>query len=158
MDVYDIKKDFNVFQVNPIFWKWLFCQRKTLWYEFYHVQVCAFFITRCLFWRIQCTVHSSFFFPVNIALNKVAWQLRPFYDEQLGYFIKASKAVDGLKTDLSYSGYQCTVSADKRYEAEWRVDLGSILGIHYITIYYRTDNLPWGNITKCFFFKTKGVI
>lgn len=56
----------------------------------------------------------------------------------------ASKAVDGLKTNLSFSGYQCTESANVKYEALWRVDLGTVLGIHHITMYYRTDNQAWG--------------
>ncbi|XP_065934159.1 uncharacterized protein [Magallana gigas] len=80
----------------------------------------------------------------NIALKKSTWQLHPYADETLRYSANASKAVDGLKTDLSYTGHQCTVSANKKREAEWRVDLGAVLGINHITIYYRTDNISWG--------------
>lgn len=88
------------------------------------------------------------FFPIleNIALHKSAWQLYPYEYTTFMDILNASKAVDGLKTNLSFSGQQCTQSANYKYEALWRVDLGDILGIHSITIYYRTDNLPWGQI------------
>ncbi|XP_052692784.1 cell death abnormality protein 1-like [Crassostrea angulata] len=76
----------------------------------------------------------------NIALHKIAWQLHP-YNPHIG---NASNAVDGFKTNFSAFGGQCTLSADGQYEAVWRVDLGAVLGIHHITIYYRTGNYPWG--------------
>lgn len=81
----------------------------------------------------------------NIALHKNAWQLRPY---RL-YMWSASNAVDGLKTNFSAFGGQCTISANKQYEAVWRVDLGAVLGIHHITIYYRTGNYPWGMYHNC---------
>lgn len=86
------------------------------------------------------------FFPIleNIALNKSAWQLYPYEIDIFRDFLDASKAIDGLKTNLSFFGQQCTESANSKYEAMWRVDLGAILGIHSITIYYRTDNVHWG--------------
>lgn len=87
-------------------------------------------------------------FSDNIALHKIAWQLYPY--ESLSDSLNASKAVDGLKTNLSFSGKQCTLSANYKNEAQWRVDLGSVLGIHHITIYYRTDNVPWGKYHKCY--------
>lgn len=85
-----------------------------------------------------------YFVLENIALNKVTWQLYPYEIEELSDYLNASKAVDGLKSNLSFSGYQCTISASVKYEAIWRLDLGAILGIHHITIYYRTDNMQWG--------------
>lgn len=87
----------------------------------------------------------------NIALHKTAWQLYPYNHKELGYSLNASKAVDGLKTNLSYLGLQCTESSNYKEEAMWRVDLGSVLGIHHITIYYRTDNAPWGKHLKSSF-------
>lgn len=80
----------------------------------------------------------------NVALHKNAWQLHPYENTYLRVFLNASNAVDGLKTNLSYFGGQCTISAYHQYEALWRVDLGAVLGIHHINIYYRTDDVPWG--------------
>lgn len=87
-------------------------------------------------------------FLENIALKKSAWQLHPYEHSKTSESVNASKAVDGLKTNLSFEGQQCTVSANYKYEAEWRVDLGAVLGIHHITIYYRTDNAQWGKKTE----------
>ncbi|XP_052695923.1 multiple epidermal growth factor-like domains protein 10 [Crassostrea angulata] len=80
----------------------------------------------------------------NIALHKSAWQLYPYENTEVRDYVNASKAVDGLKTNLSFYGQQCTGSANNKYEAILRVDLGAILGIHSITVYYRTDNVEWG--------------
>lgn len=84
----------------------------------------------------------------NIALHKLAVQQHPFLHRDFSYIIfydfSASNAVDGLKTDCSAYGGQCTLSAVNKRVALWYVDLGSILSIHHITIYYRTDNVTWG--------------
>lgn len=85
------------------------------------------------------------FFSENIALYKKASQSHPYINSQVSTaIVDASNAVDGLKSDLSIFGEQCVVSADFQNEALWRVDLGEVLGIHHITIYYRTDNRHWG--------------
>ncbi|XP_061170910.1 uncharacterized protein LOC133180389 [Saccostrea echinata] len=54
----------------------------------------------------------------------------------------AAKAVDGKYSNRSVSGNQCTMSANGQRTAEWRVDLGEVVSISYIKIYYRTDNRP----------------
>lgn len=79
----------------------------------------------------------------NVALRKNTWQLNPYEDSELSKLLDASNAVDGRKTDLSFIGGQCTQSANYKDEAIWRVDLGVVLGIHHITIYYKTDNVAW---------------
>lgn len=84
----------------------------------------------------------------NVALRKSAWQLHPYENPYLRDSMNASKAVDGLKTDLSSSGHQCTLSANLKDQALFSVDLGSVFGTHHITIYYRTDNVPWGKYLK----------
>lgn len=90
-------------------------------------------------------LNTSFFRILeNIALHKSAWQLYPYENRFREVLVHASNAVDGLKTNLSYYGNQCTQSANNKHEAMWRVDLGAILGIDSITIYYRTENMPWG--------------
>ncbi|XP_062602964.1 multiple epidermal growth factor-like domains protein 11 [Saccostrea cucullata] len=55
----------------------------------------------------------------------------------------SSNAVDGLKSDLSAWGRQCVVSKDYYRTATWWVNLTAIHSIHYIRIYYRTDNVVW---------------
>lgn len=83
----------------------------------------------------------------NVALRKNAWQLNPYENPNLSKLLDASNAVDGLKTNLSFSGGQCTQSANNEDIAIWRVDLGVVVGIHHITIYYKTENLKWGKYT-----------
>lgn len=43
--------------------------------------------------------------------------------------------------DRGTVGGQCTISDDGKYNATWRVDLGGIVSISYINIYYRNDNM-----------------
>ncbi|XP_062605893.1 multiple epidermal growth factor-like domains protein 10 isoform X2 [Saccostrea cucullata] len=78
----------------------------------------------------------------NIAFNKTAWQQYPypFFIFQWG----ADKAVDGQFTNRAGSGGQCTISDNEKYNASWWVDLGGVLSIHHINIFYRTDNFEWG--------------
>lgn len=47
--------------------------------------------------------------------------------------------MDGKYFDRGTKG-QCTISDDRRYSATWGVDLGRMVSIRYIDIYYRTDN------------------
>ena len=82
-------------------------------------------------------------FKENIALRKPAYQ----ENQYLGINASssdASNAVDGLKSDLSTMGGQCKYSADHKQTATWWVNLTSIHAIHYVTIYYMTNNAPWG--------------
>ncbi|XP_061180689.1 receptor-type tyrosine-protein phosphatase T-like [Saccostrea echinata] len=76
----------------------------------------------------------------NIALNKPAGQQHPYVGQPWG----ADKAVDGRFDNRGALGNQCTISANVAETATWWVNLGGVLSIHHITIYYRTDNLPWG--------------
>lgn len=78
---------------------------------------------------------------VNIALNKQACQQNPFLAGNDKY--DARNAVDGLKSDLTRDGGQCTLSAAKQ-TATWWVNLTAIHSIHHITIYFMTNNMPWG--------------
>ena len=83
-----------------------------------------------------------FTYTDNIALNKPAWQSSQYNPGDNTF--DASNAVDGLKSDLDWKGGQCAISGESQQTAKWRVDLENILSIRYITIYYRTDNNPWG--------------
>lgn len=58
----------------------------------------------------------------------------------------SENAVDGLYEVRSQFGHQCTLSDNSRYTAEWRVDLGSVVSISHVNVFYRTDNLPSMNI------------
>lgn len=53
---------------------------------------------------------------------------------------RGPKAVDGLYGDRSANGGQCVISENSKKTAEWKVDLGSVVSISHIDIYYRTDN------------------
>ena len=79
----------------------------------------------------------------NIALNKPTYQGNPHtgLPEAL---TQASNAVDGLKTNLSVWGGQCVISDNTKKTATWGVNLTSILSIHHMRIYYRTENAQWG--------------
>ena len=79
-------------------------------------------------------------FVENIALHKPAKEAFPYVHGN----VSAGNAVDGRKTNLSGLGGQCSMSALNKRTATWWVNLGSVLSIHHITIYYRTDNAPWG--------------
>nr|XP_022308538.1 receptor-type tyrosine-protein phosphatase gamma-like isoform X3 [Crassostrea virginica] len=79
----------------------------------------------------------------NIALNKQAHQDFP-YSGFDSHIIDASNAVDGLKSNLGWKGEECVLSEVAQRTATWWVNLTSILSIHHITIYYRTENAPWG--------------
>ncbi|XP_061171007.1 multiple epidermal growth factor-like domains protein 10 [Saccostrea echinata] len=76
----------------------------------------------------------------NLALLKPAYQEYEWPSRPIDW--GAAKAVDGQYSDRGAAGNQCTISADKKQTATWRVDLGSIVSISHIEIHYRTDNIP----------------
>lgn len=71
-------------------------------------------------------------------MHKPTWQEHPWPNQSYDY--GSENAVDGLYYDRSYKGGQCTINADGYYTAELRVDLGNVLNISYINIFYRTSN------------------
>lgn len=74
----------------------------------------------------------TLFFKGNLALNKLT-ELEPKW-EDTNKDVGNENAVDGG------TGGQCAISADNALTAFWYVDLGSVLSISHVDIYYRTDN------------------
>lgn len=74
----------------------------------------------------------------NLALGRPTWEQFPWIKPKKNWGSK--NAVDGSYNDRGASGNQCTISDNYRKTAEWRVDLGDIVSISHIDIYYRTDN------------------
>ncbi|XP_065925855.1 protein draper-like isoform X2 [Magallana gigas] len=75
----------------------------------------------------------------NLALNKPAHEEYPYN----AFDTDASKALDGLKTDLTFLGGQCSMSAQNQRTSTWWVNLTSTRSIHDIRIYYMTGNVYW---------------
>lgn len=76
---------------------------------------------------------------VNLALRKPTWENNPWPELERDY--GSENAVDGMYKNRSDAGGQCTISDDGKYTAEWRVDLGSVVNIKHVIIYYRTDHM-----------------
>lgn len=85
-----------------------------------------------------------FYSSDNLALNKPAHEEYPYVHPDTS----ASNAVDGLKSDLTALGGQCSASASNQRTSTWWVNLTSIRSIHDIRIYYRTGNFAWGMYLK----------
>lgn len=93
---------------------------------------------------------------VNLALQKPTWEKNPWPELERDY--GSENAVDGMYKNRSDAGGQCTISDDCKYTAEWRVDLGSVVNIKHINIYYRTDHMECMSILTekvSFFMKKK---
>lgn len=92
-----------------------------------------------LYKHLFCNFVLYFFVIENLALCGHTGQRHPFSPERSDFV--SENAVDGLYDDRSPFGNQCTISDNYRYTAEWRVDLGSVVSISHVNIFYRTDNL-----------------
>ena len=74
-----------------------------------------------------------------MALRKSVWENRPWPGEKDW---RGDNAVDGRYTNRSAQGGQCVISRDRVENATWKVDLGGVVSISHIYIYYRTENMP----------------
>lgn len=89
----------------------------------------------------------TFILTENIALRKPTYQLNPYTGTEISpSLIDSSRAVDGLKSNLTFWGGQCAISADNKTTATWWVNLNSILSIHHVTVQYRTESNRWGTL------------
>ena len=77
-----------------------------------------------------------------MALGRPVWEDQPWKGKENR---RGDKAVDGLYTKRTAAGGQCVTTDKYARTATWRVDLGAVVSISHINIYYRTDNRP-GNI------------
>ena len=75
-----------------------------------------------------------------MALNKTVWEDEAWGDRSVRW--GAINAVDGRYSNRSAAGGQCVISDNMKRSATWRVDLGGVVSISHIDIYYRTDNKP----------------
>lgn len=66
----------------------------------------------------------------------------------------SDKAVDGRFTSRSISDQQCTISQPNA-TITWWVNLGKVYMIDHIVMYFRTENLEWGNLSFIFKFDIK---
>lgn len=84
-------------------------------------------------------MHRHFLFVSlgNLALYKQVWEDNPWGGREDW---KARKAVDGIYNNRSAAGGQCVISQNYKKTAMWRVNLGDVVSISHINIYYRTDN------------------
>lgn len=95
----------------------------------------------CLIQRlyIEFLLFTSFIPTENLALHQPTWGQYSWPDKSRDF--GSENAVDGLYTDRGANGGQCTISVDGVYNATLGVDLGRVVSISHIDIYYRTDNL-----------------
>lgn len=101
---------------------------------------CNFFILIYLGSIVTCAYGQS---SGNIALHKPAFQQNTYTPKVNASRFYASNAVDGLISDRSALGGQCTISANNKTTATWWVNLTRLANIDRIIIYYRTDNIVW---------------
>lgn len=85
-------------------------------------------------WVVICNLTL---FIENLAFPRPTWQQYPWPYPEIDF--GSDNAVDGMYTDRGGGG-QCTINDNNQTTAMWRVDLGSIVSISHIDIYYRTDN------------------
>lgn len=89
-------------------------------------------------WFILALITNAHSFE-NLAFRRPVYELHPWPTTDKDY--GSQNAVDGLYTDRSAAGGQCSISAENNYtEALLRIDLEAVVSISYITIYFRTEN------------------
>lgn len=77
---------------------------------------------------------TYFIHTENLALHHPTWEQYPWPEKSRDF--GSDNAVDGMYTSRGTEG-QCTISDDGKYNATWSVDLGRVVSIRHIDIYYR---------------------
>lgn len=95
--------------------------------------------------------HILFVSLGNLALDKQVWEDNPWGGREDW---KAGKAVDGRYKNRSAAGGQCVISENSRKTATWGVDIGDVVSISHIDIYYRTDNFQSTTHLNCRYINT----
>lgn len=86
---------------------------------------------------VHIFLYFTYFIPtVNLALHQPTWEQHPWPDKIRDF--GSENAVDGMYTDRGAKGGQCTISDDGEINTTWGVDLGRVVSISHIEIYYRT--------------------
>lgn len=108
-------------------------------FPFYSILVDCYFIPYLVLLHFKEKKPLYLIFCIeNLALGRPTWEQFPWIKPKQNWGSK--NAVDGSYNERGASGNQCTISDNYRKTAEWRVDLGDIVSISHIDIYYRTDN------------------
>lgn len=78
---------------------------------------------------------TYFIYTENLALHQPTWEQNPWPDKTRDY--GSENAVDGMYDNRGEHGGQCTISDVDKFIATWRVDLGRVVSISHVDIYYR---------------------
>lgn len=125
-------------------------------YTFYinkHVNYIWIYINLYLIRHLEIHLNNTGLFLIelcleNLALGKLANQSSNYLDS-----FDAAKAIDGNRQQVMFS-YTCAKTGKGHITASWNVDLGKIMSIHHVDIYYsKESDSEYGKQYKTTFIK-----